>query len=99
MIRKKITTGDDEIITKGFLKDFLKRELEKFTRVILGEIADLNGRFQKNTDIVVGEIQALRSEIREINQTKDALQRNDIIQERKIDALDERVLKLETARK
>ncbi len=99
MFKKKITTEEDEFVTKGFLKEFLSKELEKLSRAIIGEITDLSGRFQKNTDIVVGEIQALRSEIREINQAKDSLQRNDIIQERKIDKLDERVLKLETARK
>jgi hypothetical protein len=37
--------------------------------------------------------------MRQFHQTKDVLQRNDVIQERKIEALEERVLALEISNK
>lgn len=106
MFKKKITTEDEEFVTKGYLR----QEFEKFAELIVGkimgeiqglrmELAGLENRFQKNTDIVVGELKAVRAEMKEFRQAKDVLERNDVVQERKIDALDERVLSLEIARK
>jgi polyhydroxyalkanoate synthesis regulator phasin len=92
MFKKKTTTEDEQLVTKGYLRE----EFEKFARFILEEI---DGRFQKSLDTVVVELKAVRAEMRQFHQTKDVLQRNDVIQERKIEALEERVLALEISNK
>lgn len=86
MNREKITK-EDEFVTKNFLREAF---------VNFGK--EMDKQFERNTDIVIREIHTMRKEMREFHQAKDALERSDIIQERKIDELDSRVLKLETAR-
>jgi hypothetical protein len=76
MNREKITTEDDEFVTKGFLR----QQLEKLA------------------DLIVKESVATREENREFRQMREQLYSNDVIQERKIDDLDGRILRLETVK-
>lgn len=60
-------------------------------------IADSFNRVHESIAIIIRELGSIRQENREFRQEREQLYRTGVIHERKIDELDTRVLKLETA--
>lgn len=89
-MKKLFTNDDNDPVTKGFLRKEFKREFEVFENKI-------DQKFERVISTILTELQNMRAENRELYQVREQLYQNDIIQERRMDDLDERVLRLEIA--
>ena len=100
--RPRTRSGDDELVTKGMLKDILARTFEKefaaFEKKMDLKIEQKIGRkIDALAEVLVEELQLIRDEIARINKTLEYLSKNDKAQDSKIDDLDGRVRDLEIA--
>lgn len=101
-MRKKVakTSHEDELVTKGFLKEFVAQEFLKLRRETDMSFYLQDDRFNKidNTLLfIIRELNTMRQENGELRQMRERLYRQDLIQERKIDSHEERIVKLEIA--
>jgi hypothetical protein len=94
-MKKKVpkTSDENELITKGFLRQELDRLGDEFaTKDFLKQEID------KSVSIVMAELGNMRKENREMYQMREQLYKSSIDQEFQIDDHEERIHKLEIAR-
>ncbi len=94
------TSHEDELVTKGFLKEFVAQEFLKLRREIDRNFYVQDERFNKidNTLLfIIRELNTMRQENGELRQMREQLYHQDFVQEQKIDDHEDRILKLEIA--
>lgn len=87
-MKKKITSKNDdhELVTRGWLRAEINPRFD-----------DLQQRFEKFSALILEELRLNREERRQMHQEYQQLYQNDLRQELAIDALEQRVLIMETS--
>jgi hypothetical protein len=103
VMKKKVskTSDENELVTKGFLREFVAEEFFKFRRETDRSFFMQDERFNKidNTLLfIIRELNAMRQENGELRQMREQLYKSSIDQEFQIDDHEERIHKLEIAR-
>ncbi len=101
-MKKKVekTSDENELVTKGFLKESLVKEFDSFRQEMNLRFLAQEERFNKIDNVlllITRELSNMREENKEFYRMCEQLYHNDVVQEAKIDDLEFRVKRLEIA--